>query len=224
MIYPSLFSLWRTHWWSASQSTLTFKSCTDTPAQKDEEQDDKMQAVWKLHCCQRSWMWRGMTYILEKQSLTVLIEMCSTFWHVSLPPSVRPCFAQEVHGGVSVRVWTQEGDCVRSWPGLCFTWQAGWGALCGAAVHFRDWESRPLCPGTIYCHRVSDVEKKSSISLDLKTHSVLFPLRECIEWVGQSLASRSSVMPLRHKRNRWTCLTSHHMTSLQSLNTSLRRY
>lgn len=143
---------------------------------------------------------------------------------LSVPPLVRAGIAQEVYGGVSVRVWAQEGDSFRSGPVPTATWQARWGALCRAALHIWDWESCSLNPGMIYHHSDRNVDKKTVCCGLIIIFCFCFSLRGCIAWVGPSLASRSSVRPLRRKRSRWTSLTSHHMTSPRSLNTSSRRY
>lgn len=158
-LHDSILSLsCRVHWQSASQSAHAFQSCADSPTQEDEEQDDQMQAVWQLHCCQRGWMWGGM----RRETLT--ITRCSEkhdWWWVklfllsvlhSIAPSVRAGFAQEVYGGVSARVWTQEGYCVRSGPLSAATWQTGAGALCGAALHVWDRDSCSHRPGIVYRH------------------------------------------------------------------------
>lgn len=100
----------------------------------------------------------------NSRSQTVLSKIVHVLCPVSVPPLVWAGFAQEVHGGVSAGVWAQEGDCVRSGPLSAATWLTRWGALCGAAVHVWDWESRSLGPGIIYRHRDQKWKKKDKVT------------------------------------------------------------
>lgn len=73
------------------------------------------------------------------------------WWFYSfLPPSVRPGFAQEVHGGVSDGVRHQQGQGVWRSPVFADAPHAGRHPICGATLHRRDRKSRALLAGIVF--------------------------------------------------------------------------
>lgn len=124
---------WRARWSNASTVTTTLLLVGSNVRRYEA----KLRRYTVTGASENEWCW-----------LRLLMFLCP----IPVPPSVRAGFAQEVYGGVSVRVWAQEGDCVWSGPLFAVTWRTRWGALCGAALHVWDWESCSFDPGIIYHH------------------------------------------------------------------------
>lgn len=80
--YSFMFFNSRGHRKPARESTLAVTSCVNTPTQEDEEQNDQMQAMRQLYCCQRCWMWGGIKFKRRKNCrrtwlVAILSLMCS---------------------------------------------------------------------------------------------------------------------------------------------------
>lgn len=186
-----------------------------------------MQALRQLHCCQWGWMRRGMRsagggkHCSPQMVLSKLVSKCYVFLFLLQcglalhRKCMEMCQLECEH-----RKGTVFGVDLSMLPRTRPDEVPFVVLLCTSEIESRALSVQVLL--TITSSQCETRRGKKGAPFCLIYSCV--SLRECIEWVGPSLASKSSVRPLRHRRGRWTFLTTRHMTSPPSLNTSSRRY